>query len=114
MSANGVHCVMRFIETPVFTRAILDILGDEQYRTIQLALLLTPQLGLVIPHTEGLRKMRWAAKGKGKRGGCRVIYYWDDASETFYMLYAYQKNVQEDLTAQQLKTLILLVREEFK
>jgi hypothetical protein len=49
----------------------------------------------------------------GKRGGCRVIYYWDETSETFYMLYVYRKNDQEDLTQQQLRTLSRLVREEF-
>ena len=53
-------------------------------------------------------------KGTGKRGGCRIIYYWDELTETFYMLYAYRKNKQEDLTADQLKTLTRLVREEFE
>jgi hypothetical protein len=51
--------------------------------------------------------------GQGKRGGLRVIYFWDEASETFYMLIAYPKNAQEDLTAQQLRVLRRLVREEF-
>ena len=87
---------------------------DEEYRSVQRALLLRPELGPVIPRSEGLRKIRWAVRGQGKRGGCRIIYYWDDPTETFYMLYAYRKNVQEDLTAQQLKTLIRLVREEFE
>ena len=105
---------MRFIETPVFTRALVDLMDDEEYRSVQLGLLLRPALGPVIPRSEGLRKIRWAVKGKGRRGGCRIIYYWDDPTETFYMLYGYRKNVQEDLTPQQLKTLIRLVREEFK
>ena len=48
-----------------------------------------------------------------KRGGIRVIYFWDEPSETFYMLYAYRKSAQEDLTAPQLRTLARLVREEF-
>ncbi len=65
---------MRFIETPVFTRAIVELLDDEQYRLLQLALLLRPGLGSVIKHSGGLRKMRWALKGMGKRGGLRVIY----------------------------------------
>ena len=55
----------------------------------------------------------WPLPGRGKRGGIRVIYYWDEQSETFYMLYAFRKNAQEDLTAQQLRTLARLVREEF-
>jgi len=104
---------MRFIETSVFTRAIVDLLDDEVYRSLQLALLLRPDLGTTIRGGGGLRKLRWAQKGKGKRGSLRVIYFWDESSETFYMLYIYRKSVQEDLTAQQRKLLTRLVREEF-
>src|SRR2546430_2343187 len=101
---------MRFIETPVFTRAVVELLDDEQYRLLQLALLLQPDLGAVIRGGRGLRKMRWALPGRGKRGGIRMIYYWDRASETFYMLYTFRKNVQENLTPQQLRVLSRLVR----
>ena len=52
--------------------------------------------------------------GKGKRGGCRVIYYWDKKHETFYMLLAYAKSKQEDLTPTQMKILTKLVKEELK
>jgi hypothetical protein len=68
----------------------------------------------VIRGSGGLRKARWSAPGSGKRGGIRVIYSWDEPSDSFYMLYAYRKNVQEDLTPKQLKTLARLVREEFE
>lgn len=105
---------MRFIETPVFTRTIVDLMDDDTYRSLQLALVLRPQLGVVIRGGGGLRKLRWSLKGTGKRGGIRTIYYWDEASETFYMLYAYRKSKQEDLTAQQLRVLSRLVREEFE
>jgi hypothetical protein len=64
---------MRFIETPIFTRAVDDLLDDEQYRSLQLALLLRPESGALIPGMGGLRKIRWSLKGKGKRGGCRII-----------------------------------------
>jgi hypothetical protein len=57
--------------------------------------------------------MRWSLPGQGKRGGLRVIYFWEDLTETFYMLYAYPKNEQEDLTAQQVRVLSRFVREEF-
>jgi len=80
---------------------------------LQLALLVRPGLGALIRRSGGLRKIRWSLTGRGKRGGLRVIYYWDEASETFYMLYAYPKNEQEDLSAQQLRVLRRLVREEF-
>jgi hypothetical protein len=104
---------MRFIETPIFTRAIVALLDDEQYQSLQLALLQRPQRGAVIRGSGGLRKVRWPLPGQGKRGGLRVIYFWDEASETIYMLFAYPKNEQEDLTAQQLRVLSRLVREEF-
>ena len=104
---------MRFVETPVFTRDLAEILDDEGFRSLQLALLQRPELGPMIRGSGGLRKLRWAGQGRGKRGGLRVIYYWDRASETFYMLYIYPKNEQEDLTAEQIRVLGRLVREEF-
>ena len=104
---------MRFVETPVFTREVVELLDDEEFRSLQLALLQRPELGPMIRGTGGLRKLRWAGQGRGKRGGLRVIYFWDEASETFYMLYVYPKNEQEDLTTLQLRVLNRLVREEF-
>lgn len=76
--------------------------------------LLRPEQGALIRGSGGLRKLRWGAKGRGRRGGCRIIYYWDRAQETFYMLLAYPKSEQEDLTPAQLKLLRRLVREEFR
>ncbi len=104
---------MRFIETSIFTRAIVELLDDEQYRCLQLALLLRPERGPVIRGSGGVRKIRWSLPSRGKRGGIRVLYFWHGPSETFYMLYAFRKNVQEDLTRQQLRALARLVREEF-
>ena len=104
---------MRFIETPIFTRVLLELLDDEEYRALQMALLQRPDLGPIIPRSGGLRKARWSLAGRGKRGGLRVIYFWDEASETFYLLYLYPKNEQEDLTVRQLRVLARLVREEF-
>ncbi len=104
---------MRFVETPVFTKAVRAELPDEEYRILQAALLLRPEQGALIPGTQGLRKLRWGGKGHGKRGGYRVIYYWEPRSETFYMLFVYPKNEQEDLTAHQRKVLAELVRKEF-
>ncbi len=105
---------MRFIETPIFTKELQHLLEDEEYRALQLALLFRPEQGVLIPGAGGLRKLRWSQKGKGKRGGCRVIYYWDKKHETFYMLLAYAKSKQEDLTPTQMKVLTKLVKEELK
>jgi hypothetical protein len=104
---------MQFVETPVFTAALRRHLDDETYRALQLALLLRPTQGSIIQGGAGLRKLRWTAPGRGKRGGLRLIYYWERESQTFYMLYLYAKNEQGDLTAAQLKTMAKLVREEF-
>src|SRR5665213_1990595 len=105
---------MRFIETAVFTRSLRRHLDDEQYRALQLALTLRPEQGPLIPGGGGLRKLRWGAEGRGKRGGVRTIYYWAVDEDLCYMVYMYAKNEQGDLTATQLRALARVVREEFK
>jgi hypothetical protein len=105
---------VRFIETPVFTTTVTRHLPDESYRRLQIALMLRPEQGLLIPAAGGLRKVRWARPGSGKRGGIRIIYYWAPEATVFYMLYCYAKNEQGDLTPAQARTLGRLVREEFK
>ncbi|SRR6266498_882616 len=105
---------MRFVETPTFTRVIDRMLDDDEYRSLQIALMLRPEQGPVIRGGSGLRKIRWARPGGGKSGGLRVIYYWAAAEGAFFMLYAYAKNEQGDLTAAQTRALAQLIREEFK
>jgi hypothetical protein len=105
---------MRFVETPVFTATLQGHLDDDQYRQLQIALMLRPEQGPVIRASGGLRKVRWAKPGAGKRGGLRVIYFWAPAERAFYMLYAYAKAEQGDLTPAQTRALGRLVREEFK
>ena len=73
-----------------------------------------PEQGSVIPGTGGLRKVRWRVKGKGKRGGLRVIYYWTSEESTIYMLMLYERSEQADLTPAQTKVLKKLVEEELK
>ena len=104
---------MLIIETPVFTRQMLAEQGDEEYRKLQLALVRNPEMGALIPGTGGLRKVRWAAEGRGKRGGVRVIYYWAGRPEVLLMLYLYPKNEQEDLTPDQKLVLRRIVEIEF-
>jgi mRNA-degrading endonuclease RelE of RelBE toxin-antitoxin system len=104
---------MRFIETPIFTREVEKFLNDEEYRSLQLALVLSPDQGNVIPNSGGLRKLRWGFPGKGKRGGCRLIYFWDKPEDTIFMLLVYPKSKQEDLTPEQLKVLKRIMQGEF-
>jgi mRNA-degrading endonuclease RelE of RelBE toxin-antitoxin system len=105
---------MRFIETPIFTKELRVLLKDDEYRALQTALLFRPEQGPIIPGSGGLRKMRWGGLGKGKRGGNRIIYYWDPKTEVAYMLFIYNKADQTDLTRSQLKLLAHIVQEEFK
>ena len=105
---------MVFVETPIFTRRILATLKDVEYRALQAALLRRPEQGSLIPGSGGLRKIRWGTRSAGKRGGYRIIYYWDGKGETFYILFIYTKSKQEDLSREQIKRLGKIVREEFR
>ncbi len=105
---------MLFIETPIFTKLVTELISDDEYRKLQLALVLRPEAGKIIPGSGGLRKIRWKSEGSGKRGGLRVIYFWDVPEDTIYMLLIYKKTKQEDLTSNQLKSLRNLVKELLK
>ena len=77
---------MRFVETPIFTKLMTGLLDDDDYRKLQIALMLRPEQGPIIRGSGGLRKVRWAKPGAGKRGGLRVIYYWAPQEHAFFML----------------------------
>ena len=66
---------MVILETHAFTARILELLSDDEYRLLQQELVARPDAGRLIRGTGGLRKVRWAAKGRGKRGGARIVYY---------------------------------------
>ena len=102
-----------FDETRSFTKQVLEQMSDDQYRELQLYMMENPTSGKVIPKSGGLRKIRWSAKGRGKRGGVRIIYYWAVKKSVMLMLYMYPKNVQEDLTAEQISILSAIVRREY-
>ena len=104
---------MVIIETPIFTRRIEAMLSDEEYRLLQTHLVNRPDVGKVIPGSSGLRKLRWSAGGRGKRGGIRVIYYWFVSQEVILLLYAYPKSEQSDLTSEQLRQLRKIVEREY-
>jgi hypothetical protein len=102
---------MIFIETPVFTKLVEDLLPHDNYVNLQHTLLLRPDTGMIIPGSGGLRKIRWGLDQKGKRGGLRMIYYWDKPNEHIYMLIVYRKSEREDLTPEQIRTLRTLIKE---
>jgi len=102
---------MEFIETPLFTRQIVDLLPDDDYAELQQILATNPRRGDLIPSGGGIRKVRHARPGMGKSGGIRVIYYWITAEDQIMMLLAYPKAKQENLTPAQIEELRALVKE---
>ena len=96
-----------FLETPLFTRLLGDYLLDESYRELQRALMENPEMGDVMPGTGGFRKVRWkdARRGKGKRGGLRVIYYYLAGDHQIWFFTLYDKDEAADMTAEEKKVL---------
>ena len=89
---------MIFIETPVFSAGLLELLSDDEYSAFQGYLMANPDAGDVIQGTGGLRKVRWSAGGKGKSGGVRVIYFHVDELEQVRLVLIYRKGIKDDLT----------------
>lgn len=90
---------MVFIETAVFTKFITRYLSDDEYLGLQTFLAKYPDAGMIVRGTGGVRKLRWATPGKGKRGGLRVIYYWQVDQNEIWMLTVYGKSEQESIPA---------------
>jgi hypothetical protein len=105
---------MEIIEAPAFSRYLNDYLDDEQYRALQTALANDPEAGDVMPGTGGFRKMRWAdpGRGKGRRGGLRVIYYYFEMDQQIWMMTIYGKNEAADLSAGEKKALKTAIESE--
>jgi hypothetical protein len=100
---------MVLIETPLFTRQVSAQMPADEYRLLQLHLVAHPGAGPIMKESGGLRKIRWHLPGRGKRGGARIIYYWDAAPSRLFLLFLYPKNERADLTRAQLRTLRALV-----
>lgn len=104
---------MVIIETPIFTRKVQQLLTDEEYRQLQNELVQQPDAGPVIQGSGGIRKLRWAIQGRGKRGGVRVIYYRAVAQDQILMLFIYLKNERDNLSPAQVKALKAIVEESY-
>lgn len=110
----GVKAV--FVELPPFERHRAGYLDDDAFGKLQSLLMLNPEVGDAIPGTGGLRKLRFAdeRRGKGKRGGLRVIYYWWDTGSQFWLFTVYDKDEMNDLTPSQCKALKEMIKKELK
>lgn len=91
---------VEFVEAPTFTALLAGYLEDDAYRALQLFLAGDPEAGDVIPGTGGFRKLRWPdrRRGKGKRGGLRVIYYHLLADAQIWLITVYDKGELADLS----------------
>lgn len=105
-----------FVELPAFERHRGEYLSDESFRMLQATLMKSPEAGDLIEGAGGLRKIRFAdvRRGKGKRGGLRVIYYWWQAGEQFWLYTVYDKDERDDLSPQQRKTLKSMLKTELE
>lgn len=103
-----------FIELPAFERHREDYLDDEGFTQLQIALMANPTVGDVIEGTGGLRKLRFAdtRRGKGKRGGLRVIHYYWTSGPEFWLFTLYDKGEMADLTTRQRVALKQLLKSE--
>mgnify|MGYP001579189292 CR=1 FL=1 len=101
--------LMIFVETPMFTKLVTELLTDDNYKDLQVLLADSPDTGVLIKGTGGLRKIRVASKGHGKRGGSRVIYYHFVSASQIGMLLVYPKNETEELSDEQRSALRRIV-----
>jgi hypothetical protein len=103
-------------ETVFFRKMIDSLLSDDERHELIDMLAKNPTAGVVIPDTGGLRKMRWAVRGRGKRGGARIIYYFHDHAMPLFLLSVYAKNDKVDLNANEkstLKCVVEILRSEY-
>ena len=104
---------MAIYETSVFTEQIGELLTDDEYALFQFSLSQNPEQGKVIRGTGGARKTRCKVEGQGKRGGARIIYYWHRSEDQIFMLLAYSKRGQANLSWGQKKALRAAIEQEF-
>lgn len=102
---------MVFVELTPFVAFRAEHWTDEDLRAPQSYLLVSPDAGDLLRGGSGLRKLRWSAQGRGKRGGARIIYYWHVPGERIYLIYGYVKSEREDLTPQQIEALAELMKD---
>jgi mRNA-degrading endonuclease RelE of RelBE toxin-antitoxin system len=97
---------MEFIEAPIFTKYIYDYLTDDEYMGLQSYLLQFPESGNIVPGSSGVRKLRWAMMGRGKRGGIRIIYYFKKQDDEIWLLTIYSKSEMKNIPNHVLRKIV--------
>lgn len=100
---------MKVFTTTTYERAVRKLLSKADRRAMEAAIVADPSAAPVVPGTGGLRKLRWAGSGRGKRGGVRTIYFRQADADAIYLLSAYAKSDREDLSPADRKVLSRLV-----
>jgi hypothetical protein len=105
---------VEFIEAPAFSKHVSGYLNDDEYRNLQAELAGNPEAGDIMPGTGGFRKMRWAdiRRGKGRRGGLRIVYYHFRSDHQIWLMTIYDKDEASDLTVKEKKTLKVAIERE--
>lgn len=92
--------MLTFVETATFTRLITGLVSDEDYAKFQQELAISPDAGDLLVGCGGVRKVRMAAGGRGKRGGARVLYLYLRHRDVIYLLYLFTKGDAANLSAE--------------
>jgi len=95
--------MLSFVESKLFARLVGDYFTDDEYAALQSALAEAPERGAIFLGSSGVRKLRWAQPGRGKRGGIRVIYYARTHEGVIWMLTIYAKNEEQNIPAHVLR-----------
>lgn len=95
--------------TQTYERAIRKLLAEDARAEMEAAIVATPEAAPIIRGTGGIRKLRWAGSGRGKRGGIRAIYFWHTGPGAIYMLTAYAKADRDDLSPTDRRALMRVV-----
>ena len=103
---------MKFIETTIFTKLMPKYLTDDEYRVFQWHMLLNPEAGDIVCGSGGVRKVRWAPKGKGKSGGVRIMYYFKKSDDEIWLLTIYSKSEKATIPGHILKKIAQEIEDE--
>ncbi len=108
--------MVEFFETPAFTQHLHRYLTDDEYARVQQFLAANPEAGDVMPGTGGFRKLRWGdeRRGKGRRGGLRIIYYLLAGDQQIWLFTLFGKDEAADLTPDQKRQLRAAIQAELR